>query len=101
MSTYGADTYVRRRSLVVRRFYTGMDGSCGRICIGRRRINLSHVFAGQRVGVREVSENIWLVSFMHYDLGFFDHESGASHAAKLAKAVRVLPSKMRTGLTQH
>ena len=47
---------------------------CGRICIGRRKINLSQVFAGQNVGVKEVSENIWLVSFMHYDLGFFDHE---------------------------
>jgi hypothetical protein len=50
--------------------------ACGRICIGRRKINLSRVFAGQKVGVREVSENIWLVTFMHYDLGFFDHESG-------------------------
>jgi hypothetical protein len=50
--------------------------ACGRVCIGRRKINLSRVFAGQKVGVREVSENIWLVTFMHYDLGFFDHESG-------------------------
>jgi putative transposase len=32
------------------------------------------VFAGQNVGVKEISEKIWLVSFMHYDLGFFDHE---------------------------
>ena len=30
---------------------------------------------GQRVGVKQVSENIWLVSFMHYDLGYFDHET--------------------------
>ena len=47
---------------------------CGRICIGRRKINLSRVFAGQKVGVREVSEHIWLVTFMHYDLGFFDDQ---------------------------
>ena len=26
---------------------------CGRICIGRRKINLSTVFAGQTVGLRE------------------------------------------------
>jgi transposase InsO family protein len=45
---------------------------CGRICIGRRKINLSTVFAGQYVGIREVAEEIWLVSFMDYDLGFFD-----------------------------
>ena len=49
---------------------------CGRICIGRRKINLSTVFAGQCVGVREVDEQIWLVSFMHYDLGFFDRDEG-------------------------
>jgi hypothetical protein len=36
---------------------------CGRICIGRRKINLSAVFAGQDVGIKEVSEKIWLVSF--------------------------------------
>ncbi len=32
-------------------------------------------FAGQRVGVKQVEETIWLVSFMRYDLGFFDHEA--------------------------
>jgi putative transposase len=49
---------------------------CGRICIGKRKINLSQVFAGQCVGLREVDEQIWLVSFMHYDLGFFDQDEG-------------------------
>ena len=47
---------------------------CGRICIGKRKINLSTVFAGQCVGIREVADKIWLVSFMHYDLGYFDEE---------------------------
>lgn len=45
---------------------------CGRICIGKRKINLSQVFAGQIVGLREVDDQIWLVSFLDYDLGFFD-----------------------------
>ena len=45
------------------------------ICLGKRKINLSTVFAGQNVGVKEVSDKIWLVTFMHYDLGFFDHET--------------------------
>lgn len=49
---------------------------CGRICIGRRKINLSTVFAGQLVGIREVEDKIWLVSFMKYDLGFFDEKEG-------------------------
>jgi putative transposase len=33
------------------------------------------VFAGQLVGVRQESDRIWLVSFMHYDLGYFDDET--------------------------
>ena len=35
-------------------------------CIGRRKINLSQVFAGQHIGIKEVEEKIWLVTFMHY-----------------------------------
>lgn len=49
---------------------------CGRICIGKRKINLSTVFAGQLVGIREIDHQIWLVSFLKYDLGFFDQEVG-------------------------
>ena len=41
---------------------------CGRICFKGRKVNLSHVFAGQNVGVTQVGERIWLVTFMHYDL---------------------------------
>ncbi|MFK7830136.1 MAG: integrase core domain-containing protein [Congregibacter sp.] len=44
----------------------------GRICRGRRKVNFSTVFAGQYVGIREIADEIWLVSFMDYDLGFFD-----------------------------
>ena len=47
---------------------------CGRICIGKRKINLSQVFAGQTLGLKEVDDQIWLVTFMTYDLGFFDRE---------------------------
>ena len=31
--------------------------------------------AGQNVGVTQVGERIWLVTFMHYDLGYFDDET--------------------------
>jgi putative transposase len=48
---------------------------CGRICFHGRKINLSHVFAGQNVGVTQVGDHIWLVTFMHYDLGYFDDET--------------------------
>ena len=48
---------------------------CGRICIFKKKINLSQVFAGQAVGIKEVHDDIWLVSFMDYDLGYFDLET--------------------------
>lgn len=46
--------------------------ACGRICLHRKKINLSTVFAGQTLGLKEVEENTWLVSFMDYDLGYID-----------------------------
>ncbi len=48
--------------------------ACGRICMHRKKINLSTVLAGQLVGLKEVDDGIWLVSFMHYDLGYIDLE---------------------------
>src|ERR1700722_6383586 len=70
---------------------TIMVTNCGRICIGRRKVNLSQVFAGQNIGIKEVEEKIWLVSFMHYDLGFFDHQSGRIECAENPFSARVLP----------
>jgi hypothetical protein len=32
------------------------------------------VLAGQMLGIKEVDDGIWLASFMHYDLGYFDLE---------------------------
>jgi putative transposase len=55
--------------------WTAVVTYCGRICFKKRKVNLSQVFAGQAVGVKQVSERVWLVSFMHYDLGYFDDET--------------------------
>jgi len=49
--------------------------TCGRICFNRQKINLSQVFAGQTVGIKQTDDCIWLVSFMNYDLGYFDDET--------------------------
>ena len=35
----------------------------------------STVFAGQAVGIKEVHDDIWLVSIIDYDLGYFDLET--------------------------
>jgi putative transposase len=78
-----ADVYVRapRRYRGLEELtYPFHDGTftvtqCGRICFRGRKVNLSHVFAGQNVGVTQVGDRIWLVSFMQYDLGYFDDET--------------------------
>ena len=44
------------------------------MCMHRKRVNISTVLAGQRLGIKEVDDGIWLVSFMSYDLGFIDLE---------------------------
>lgn len=59
--------------------------TCGRLCFKRRRINLSLVFAGRDVGVREVSDRIRLVSSMQYGLGYFDAETRADRVPLRAK----------------
>lgn len=54
---------------------TIMVTNCGRICFHGLKVNLSYVFAGQNVGIKEVSDGLWLVTFMDYDLGYFDEET--------------------------
>jgi hypothetical protein len=49
--------------------------ACGRICMHRKKINVSTVLGGQKLAIREVDDGIWLVSFMHYDLGYIDLEN--------------------------
>jgi len=53
---------------------TVMVTNCGRLCLYRKKINLTISLAGQYVGIKEVDDGIWLVSFMQYDLGYIDLE---------------------------
>ena len=48
--------------------------ACGRICMHRKKVNISTVMAGQRLGIKEVDDGIWLVTFMTYDLAYIDLE---------------------------
>jgi hypothetical protein len=48
--------------------------ACGRLWLHCKRINISTALAGQKLGTKEVDEGIWLVSFMHHDLGYFGPE---------------------------
>jgi putative transposase len=64
---------------------------CGRICLGKEKFNFSPVFAGQAVGIKEVHDDIWLVSFMDYDLGSFDLETRVLDHSKILSAQRCYP----------
>jgi putative transposase len=64
---------------------------CGRICFGPQKINLSQAFAGQRVGIKQVADQIWLVSFMNFDLGYFDNETCRIESAENPFAAKVSP----------
>ena len=49
------------------------------------------VLAGQRVGIKEVDEGIWIVSFMHYDLGYIDLEQKTLQPLDNPFGPRLLP----------
>jgi hypothetical protein len=57
----------------------------------RGTARLSTSFASQNVRVKEIDEEVWLISFMHYDLGFFDHDSNRFECAESTFAAKVLP----------
>jgi hypothetical protein len=42
--------------------------------IAARRSTFPTCRPAKKLGIKEVDEGIWLVSFMHYDLGYFDLE---------------------------
>jgi len=65
--------------------------ACGRICMHRKRVNVSTVMAGQKLGIKEVDEGIWIVSFMHYDLGFIDLEQKTLQPINNPFGTRLLP----------
>lgn len=64
---------------------------CGRICRGTVKVNLSSAFAGQEVGIKEVEEGIWVVSFLNYDLGYFDEAGKRVEPVADPFGTKVLP----------
>lgn len=70
----------------------GLDAHLrGRICLHRKKINISTVMAGQRLGIKEVDDGIWLVSFMHHDLGYIDLEQKTLQTIENPFGARLLP----------
>ena len=64
---------------------------CGRVCYNGQKINLSRSFAGQNVGVKQVDDKVWLVSFIQYDLGYFDSDTSRLEPIENPFAAKVLP----------
>lgn len=54
--------------------YTRKVGKCGIIQFFQKKVYISTVLGFQHVGVKKVDEEVWKVSFMDYDLGFFEEE---------------------------
>jgi len=53
--------------------------------------DLSQVFAGQNVGVTQVGDRIWLVTFMQHDLDYFDDETCRLEPIENPFGPKVLP----------
>ena len=70
----GLTTPLRRLAELIYPFHDRevLVTACERLCLHRKRSNVSTVLAGQKLGIKEVDDGIWLASFMHYDLGYFD-----------------------------
>jgi len=47
--------------------------------------------AGQNVGVTQVGERVWFVTFMRYDFGYFDDETCRLEAIQNPFEPKVLP----------
>lgn len=64
---------------------------CGRICMGNKKINVTSVLGGQNVGITQTDDTIWLVTFMKYDLGYFDETSCRLEPIENPFGIKLLP----------
>ncbi|MNL09014.1 Integrase core domain protein [compost metagenome] len=56
--------------------FTKRVTKCGTIKLqGGRKIFISEIFGGQDVGIREIEDGIWSVTFMDFELGYFSSDS--------------------------
>lgn len=53
--------------------------------------NVSRIFAGQAVGIKDVHDDIWLVSSMEYDLDYFDLKTRVLEPLDNPLGPKVLP----------
>jgi hypothetical protein len=44
-----------------------MITNCGRLRLHRKKINISTALPGQKIGIKEVVDQIWMIPFLDYD----------------------------------
>ncbi len=64
-----------------------------------QKINLSKSLAGQAVGIKEVEDGIWLVSFRDYDLGYIDLDKRTLQPLENPFGPKVLPMSLERSVT--
>ncbi|ABC92726.1 putative insertion sequence transposase protein [Rhizobium etli CFN 42] len=65
--------------------------ACGRLCIHRKKINISIVMTGQKLGFTELDGRIWRVNFLRHDLGYIDSEQRALQTIDKPSGTRLSP----------
>jgi putative transposase len=97
MNTPRSSTHRRRASIGARRssptrFHDARSPSrTAAASVFGGKVNLSHALAGQNVGITQVDDRVWLVSFMECDLGYFDDETIRVEPIDNRFGARVLP----------
>lgn len=64
---------------------------CGRICERGLKVSVSSAFVGQEVGIKEVEDGIWVVTFLDFDLGYFDENNSRIEPVEDPFNKKVLP----------
>ncbi len=59
------------------------------------------MLAGQKLGIKEVGDGIWLISFMHYDLGYIDLEQRTLQTIDNRFGTRLSPMSIVTHVYCH
>jgi putative transposase len=68
-----------------------IDPFCRRVCCNVDPDQVSAAKADDDKGIEQVSDRIWLVTFMDYDLGYFDDETCRLEPLENPFGPKVLP----------
>lgn len=76
-----------------------MDTACGRLCLHRKKINISTDLAGQKIAVSQVDDGIWHITFIDYDLGYVAPEQRTLQTFDNTFGTRLSPGVLEKSVT--